>query len=121
MPRRKKAANPERIHVSQFKIMWNVVAFDLPMNDRKERRAYAQFRKFLKRDGYFMMQESVYARPCPNADNLETHKKRLLRNLPPYGQVRILAFTDAQFAKMEVYYGRVKGEPEKPPDQLTLF
>lgn len=38
-----------------------IVFFDLPVVNKKERKVYAQFRKFLLKDGYDMVQYSVYS------------------------------------------------------------
>ena len=39
-----------------------IVFFDLPVVTSAERREYARFRKFLVRNGFVMMQESVYSK-----------------------------------------------------------
>ena len=39
-----------------------IVFFDLPVKTKKERRNATQFRNFLIKDGFYMMQYSVYAR-----------------------------------------------------------
>ena len=46
------------------KFMRIVVFFDLPVVTAKEKKAAAKFRKFLIKDGYNMMQWSVYSRIC---------------------------------------------------------
>ena len=43
------------------KFMRIVVFFDLPVVTAKEKKAAAKFRKFLIKDGYNMMQWSVYS------------------------------------------------------------
>jgi CRISPR-associated protein Cas2 len=75
---------------------WVVVMFDLPVGTSEERRAATHFRNDLITDGYFMMQFSVYARPCGSADKVETHMRRLKSKIPPSGEVRSLIITDAQ-------------------------
>ena len=42
--------------------MWLMVFFDLPVGTRTERRHATRFRNYLKRDGFLMLQFSVYAR-----------------------------------------------------------
>ena len=41
-----------------------LVFFDLPVTTGEERRAYTKFRKFLIKDGFLMLQESVYLLMC---------------------------------------------------------
>ena len=43
-----------------------LVLFDLPVETAADRRAYTQFRKFLIRNGFIMMQESVYSKIVQN-------------------------------------------------------
>ena len=95
--------------------------FDLPVTSVVARRAYTQFRKDLLKDGFIMIQYSIYVRPCSSAENLDVHAKRVKRVLPPDGEVRILAFTDKQYERMKVFYGKKKKAVEKPPEQLEFF
>ncbi len=49
------------------------------------------------------------------------HVKRVERNVPPDGEVRILTVTDKQFERMQVFFGRMRKRPEQAPPQLELF
>ncbi len=53
-----------RMILSAYRFMWVVVMFDLPVDTKKARREYTRFRKKLLRDGFMMLQYSVYARHC---------------------------------------------------------
>ena len=46
--------------LNAYKIMWLFVFFDLPTNTKTERKAASGFRKKLLKDGFTMMQYSVY-------------------------------------------------------------
>jgi len=52
------------VRLSAYRLMWLFVLFDLPVDTQSARRAYAQFRKSLLKDGFFRVQYSVYARVC---------------------------------------------------------
>jgi CRISPR-associated protein Cas2 len=95
--------------------------FDLPVDSTEAKRQYSRFRTSLLKQGFSMLQYSVYARFCADEERAATIRKRLHGSLPPGGEVRLLHVTDIQFGKMEVYLGKRKGSPEKPPDQLQLF
>jgi CRISPR-associated protein Cas2 len=101
--------------------MWVMVMFDLPVLTKEQKRRYARFRKLLLQDGFDQLQYSVYARPCPSEENAAVHRKRIEDKVPVEGQVRILQFTDKQFERMEVFYGKLRVDPEEPPEQLTFF
>ncbi len=101
--------------------MWLFVLFDLPVDSRDARRQYALFRKHLLKKGFTMLQFSVYARYCASEDSNEILKKKVIGALPPEGQVRLMAVTDKQFGKMEVYYGNKREPTEDPPMQMSFF
>ena len=101
--------------------MWVICAFDLPTETLAHKTAYRRFREFLLSDGFFMLQYSVYARPCPTFENADLHSQRVENIIPSEGQVRLLSLTAIQFARMKIFYGKKDTDPEKMPDQLTFF
>jgi CRISPR-associated protein Cas2 len=101
--------------------MWILTMFDLPVDTKKARRQYAQFRKFLLEDGFSKVQYSVYARHCASEDNAVVHIQRVQLNLPPDGEVRIMAVTDKQFERMLVFWGAMRRPTESPAQQLEMF
>ena len=107
--------------LSAFRPMWLMAMFDLPVEEKIDRRNYARFRKALLKDGFMMLQYSVYARYLPSEEAAEAHRRTVRSAVPPLGQVRLIAVTDHQFGKMEVFYGRKPREPEQPQNQMLLF
>jgi CRISPR-associated protein Cas2 len=101
--------------------MWVIVLFDLPVDTKAARRAYARFRKDLLRDGFAKMQFSVYIRHCASEENAVVHIGRVERMVPPDGEVRIFVITDKQFERMRIFWGKRRKPPEKPPAQLEFF
>jgi CRISPR-associated protein Cas2 len=107
--------------LSQYRAMWLVAMFDLPVTTKKARKAYARFRKTLLDRGFTMLQYSVYARYCPSEETSDVHRRHVEKHLPDAGQVRLIAITDHQFGKMEVFFGKNHVPPEQAPGQLLLF
>lgn len=68
-----------------------------------------------------MLQFSIYVRHCASSENLEVHRKRVQYALPPKGNVNILAVTDQQFGRMEIYFNSKEGKKAELPQQLELF
>jgi CRISPR-associated protein Cas2 len=101
--------------------MWVFVHFDLPTETKKDRKIYSDFRKFLLDDGFTMMQYSMYVRHCSSRENAEVHKKRVKNKLPPLGHIIVFEITDAQFGRMEFYYGQKPKPIAEYPKQLELF
>ena len=106
---------------SAYRIMWVLVFFDLPTDTKKERKAYADFRKKLMADGFTMFQFSVYVRHCARAENAEVHTERVRRILPALGSVGILRITDKQFGQIELFVGKKVESLNPPVQQLELF
>jgi CRISPR-associated protein Cas2 len=101
--------------------MWLFALFDLPVDTKSHRRAYTKFRKTLLGEGFSMLQFSVYARYCVGEESSEAFRRRVRKELPTDGQVRLMAVTDRQFGKMEIFFGKNLLAAETPPDQLLLF
>lgn len=105
-----------------MRIMRMLVLFDLPTGSKKERRSYADFRKFLIKDGYHMEQFSVYSRVLLSRDSAEAHLKRLKANLPAAGAVTVLTLTEKQYEGREVLVDNrpIVSKQCDPGPQLTL-
>ena len=101
--------------------MWVIAMFDLPVDTPKARKAYAQFRKSLLKDGFAMMQYSVYIRHCASIENAKVHATRMGRCVPSAGEVRFLTITDNQFGRIEIYVGKNREKTPPPPAQLEFF
>ena len=104
-----------------YRIMWVFVHYDLPTDTKKDRSQAALFRKNLLKDGYTMMQYSIYTRHCASRENAEVHIKRVKGFLPPLGEVIIFTLTDKQFGMMEFFRGKKEAEKPDTPQQLELF
>ena len=101
--------------------MWILVFFDLPTDTKKEKKAYADFRKNLQKDGFTMFQFSIYIRHCASVENTDVHIKRVKSFLPEFGKVGIICITDKQFSQIELFYGKKPLEINSPGQQLELF
>lgn len=99
-----------------------LVFFDLPVVMKKDRKVYAQFRRFLLNDGYDMVQYSVYSRLCNGTDMMNKHLKRLSNSLPSRGSIRCLTVTEKQYAEMKFLVGKPSVKERKvDSNQLSLF
>lgn len=101
--------------------MWLFVFFDLPVGSKTERRNATRFRKFLKDDGFLMLQLSVYCRVIRGEEAVEKHLTRVTKNLPPKGSVRTLSVTERQYARMKLLIGEPTKNEKAAPQQLVLL
>lgn len=108
--------------MSEAIFMRIIVFFDLPVTTKAKRKAANQFRQFLLKDGYQMLQLSVYTRIVRGRDSLEKHNKRLCKHLPEEGSIRCLEITEKQFINMSLLVGELKPQEKKVnSNQLLLF
>lgn len=115
------ALKPTYNRANQYRAMWIFVSFDLPVDDKIKRHQYTTFRNFLLKDGFVMMQYSLYTRPTPSREAAEVHKNRVRRNLPTTGKVMMYHLTDKQFSMMENFYGVSRSPLPSSPGQLMMF
>lgn len=79
--------------------------FDLPVETDADRRNYRKFRTFLIKNGYIMLQQSVYTRLAVNSSVAEQYKSKIRKILPPDGLVQMVTLTEKQFQEMETLVG----------------
>lgn len=82
-----------------------LVFFDMPVLTAIQRKRYAQFRKFLIKDGYLMVQKSVYSKLVINDAAASGALGRLKINRPKEGLVQVLKVTEKQYATMACIVG----------------
>ena len=78
-----------------------ICIFDLPVTTDSEKRAYRTFRKFLIKNGFEMLQYSVYIRTCPDRSFARKFYRKIKLNSPKKGDIRLLTITEKQFEDME--------------------
>ncbi len=97
-----------------------IIFFDLPVQTSAQRREYAQFCKHLIRNGFIMMQESVYSKLALNMSAVGAIMENIRRQKPPEGLVQMLVVTEKQFARMEFVVGESHSEIVDS-DERTVF
>lgn len=107
--------------LNEYRIMWIMVYFDLPVVETKERKAATKFRTEMMRDGFTMFQYSMYMRHCFSSENADVHIKRIQELLPDKGHVVIAKITDKQFGDMKIFHCRERKERKANPMQLEMF
>ena len=107
--------------MSGFRFMRMLVFFDLPTITGEDRRNYRQFRKKLIKNGFIMLQESVYCRMVTSPSVEASVKKMIQDNKPPKGLVQYLSITEKQFARMEYVVGESKKEVIDSTESLVIL
>jgi CRISPR-associated protein Cas2 len=109
------------MRISEYRAVWLMVLYDLPVIKAEDRKQYAKFHKNLLKDGFVMMQYSIYLRHCASFENSETHISRVQNFLPPKGKVSMLTITEKQLDRMVTFWEGANEANPKPPGQLELF
>ncbi len=89
----------------KYKVMRMICMFDLPVETDKEKRAYRTFRKNLIKEGFIMMQYSIYVRVCPSREYANRIEARIMKFIPEEGNVRLLCVTEKQYTDMKLLVG----------------
>lgn len=87
-----------------------IVFFDLPTTSAIDLKNYRNFRKFLIKEGFMMMQESVYTKITKNMAHSAAIAHQVKLNLPKKGLVQMLTVTEKQYSRMEILLGEENGE-----------
>lgn len=90
---------------TNYRFMRILLFFDLPVLTAVQRRNYRRFVKLLKKNGFAMMQESVYVKMCLNQSSADVAILTVKNNKPPEGNVFALIVTERQFSSIEFIVG----------------
>src|SRR3954464_12851351 len=99
-----------------------IVLYDLPTLTKENRKSFRDFHKYLLRNGYYMLQFSVYVKLCHTSDYAQESSQKLEKNCPKIGNVRYFLITEKQFRDMKMIAGKeTKQERIKNIDYLTIL
>ncbi|MGM9969483.1 MAG: CRISPR-associated endonuclease Cas2 [Anaeroplasma sp.] len=95
--------------------------FDLPSVSKEEKRTYSKFVKQIKCNGFYMLQESVYAKMALNKQVLESTIEKVNKFLPPNGYVIVLPITEKQFNNMTIMLGENKSNVVSSNERIIIL
>lgn len=88
-----------------FRFMRSLLMFDLPTENSAQRKAYARFVKFLKKQGFVMFQKSIYCKLSVNEPSVKLLIKTIKNNVPKEGLVSLITLTENQFNSIDYILG----------------
>ena len=98
-----------------------VVFFDLPTETAEERRDYRRFRAALLKNGFFMMQESVYSKIILNNTAANVIKETVRKLKTGKGLIQMLTVTERQFENMEFVLGKKHSTVVDTAERLVVL
>lgn len=104
-----------------YRFMRILVFFDLPTDSAEDKRNYRHFRKVLIKNGFLMLQESVYTRMLITPSAAQAVMNAIRKNKPPAGTVQMLTVTEKQFSKMEYLVGEYSSDVIDSDERLVIL
>lgn len=104
-----------------YRFMRVLIFFDLPVVSEKDRWEYRKFRKYLIKNGFLMLQESVYCKLAQNSTVGEAICENIRKNRPSSGLVQLLKVTEKQYAKMDFIVGESQSEVIDSDERLVII
>jgi len=104
-----------------YRYMRIIVMFDLPVTTASDRREYTRFRKYLIKNGFLMMQESVYCKLAQNSTAADLIVQNVKKNKPISGLVQTLRITEKQFSRIEYIVGEKTNEVLDSDERIVIL
>ncbi len=104
-----------------YRYMRILLFFDLPVLTSQNRHEYNIFHKYLIKNGFMMLQESVYCKLALNASAVQAIVANLYKNKPPEGLVQVLSVTEKQYSRMEYILGEHQSEIVDSDERLIIL
>ncbi len=98
-----------------------IVMFDLPVETNEDKRNYRKLRKMLIKNGFVMMQESIYCRMVLNQSVERSLVEVIKKNRPPKGVVQLLTITEKQFSKSIYITGKSESDLIDSDERLIIL
>lgn len=104
-----------------YRYMRVIVFFDLPTETTEDKKEYRDFRKFLIKKGFLMLQESVYCKLALNMTAADSIVQAVKSSKPKAGLVQLLVITEKQFNKMEFIVGSAQNTLIDSDERLVIL
>ena len=98
-----------------------IVLFDLPTITYQDQKAYRSFRNLLLKEGFLMMQESIYTKLALNRSIANSAVTKIKNNRPKKGLIEILTITEKQFSSIEYIVGEKETNVEDTETRLLIL
>ncbi len=98
-----------------------IVFFDLPVETAANRLEYTRFRRFLIKNGFVMMQESVYSKIVLNNSAANAIRDKVRKNKAKDGLIQVLSVTEKQYNNIELIIGSTPSEVINDDSRLVIL
>lgn len=94
--------------MNPYRAMRLILLFDLPSVELYEKKEYLIFRKTLLKNGFYMMQHSVYVKSVNVQTKIDQEINKIKKYIPLNGNIRLISVTEHQYANMRILLGNKK-------------
>lgn len=101
--------------------MRTIIFFDLPNVYSIDKRNYNRFRKYLIKEGFIMLQESVYSKISLNNQQSDALIQRIKKNSPKKGVIQLLTITEKQYSNIQYILGNNENKIINNEDRLIVL
>lgn len=101
--------------------MRTIIFFDLPNVYSIDKRNYNRFRKYLIKEGFIMLQESVYSKISLNNQQSDALIQRIKKNSPRKGVIQLLTITEKQYSNIQYILGNNDNKIINSEDRLIVL
>ena len=101
--------------------MRTIIFFDLPTVYSKDKKDYLLFRKYLLKEGFIMMQKSVYSKIVLNSQQSKLLIERVRKEAPKKGLVQVLTITEKQYSQIEYIIGESNSKIINSEERLIVL
>lgn len=107
--------------MGKIRFMRVIVMFDLPTITVEQKREYRRFRKWLIKDGFIMMQMSVYSKIVLNENSVKLLEQRIKEKKTKEGIIQILVLTEKQYSEIEYVQGASSTDVINTMDKVVIL
>jgi CRISPR-associated protein Cas2 len=107
--------------MGKIRFMRVIVMFDLPTITVEQKREYRRFRKWLIKDGFIMMQMSVYSKIVLNENSVKLLEQRIKEKKTKEGIIQILVLTEKQYSEIEYVQGVSSTDVINTMDKVVIL
>lgn len=98
-----------------------LIMYDLPMVSSKNKKDYRVFRKNLIKEGFIMMQESIYVKLVQNQQGADAAITYVKKVKPPDGLIQALVITEKQYGRIVYILGQSGSETVSSTDMVVIL
>lgn len=105
----------------RYRIMRLIVFFDVPTVTVDDRRRYRKLHQLLVKEGFLMIQYSVYVRVVTNKQSAKFLENRIEKAAPSNGMVQSLIITEKQYADIRFLSGKSVEDIRNTDERLVII